>query len=181
MRWRSSAHFFNTRRAVVDVFSPSRRSEIMAKIKGRENRSTELRLIHILREFKIRGWRRRAAIFGSPDFVFPKARMAVFVDGCFWHGCPLHGSLPASNRFFWMRKLDRNRERDRLVGQELKKAGWVVLRIWQHELKKPKLVASRVSRSLARSSIKLEDVSKRAQQTVPQAYTARISRKQPRA
>lgn len=148
MRWRSSAHFFNTRRAVVDVFSPKQRSEIMAKVKSRENRSTELRLIDVFKEYKIRGWRRRAAVFGNPDFVFPKARLAVFVDGCFWHSCPVHAGLPASNRLFWKRKLERNRERDRLVGRELKKTGWAVLRIWQHELKRPNLVARRICRSL---------------------------------
>jgi DNA mismatch endonuclease (patch repair protein) len=146
---------------VADVFSPSKRSEIMARVKGRENRSTELRLIQIFRDFEIHGWRRRAAVFGRPDFVFPKSRVAVFVDGCFWHACPAHCSIPVSNRIFWTSKLTRNRERDRLVGRELKKAGWTVLRIWQHDLKKPKLVASRVRRSLARPGSALGTAGKR--------------------
>jgi DNA mismatch endonuclease (patch repair protein) len=132
----------------------------MARVKGRENRATELRLIQIFRDFKIRGWRRRAALFGSPDFVFPKSKLAVFVDGCFWHGCSKHGAVPATNREFWINKLTRNKERDRLVGRELRKTGWTVLRIWQHDLKKPKLVASRVSRSLAQPLITLEGVRK---------------------
>ena len=83
----------------------------MAKIKSRGNQLTELRLIKIFKAFKIHGWRRRARVFGSPDFVFPKARLAVFVDGCFWHSCHLHGGLPASNQNFWMPKLERNRKR----------------------------------------------------------------------
>lgn len=137
---------------MVDVFSPSKRSEIMAKIKSRGNQLTELRLIKIFKAFKIHGWRRRARVFGSPDFVFPKARLAVFVDGCFWHSCHLHGGLPASNQNFWMRKLERNRKRDRFVTRELKKNGWAVLRIWQHELKMSDEVARRICRSLTRAS-----------------------------
>jgi DNA mismatch endonuclease (patch repair protein) len=120
----------------------------MAKVKSRENRSTELRLIQIFKEFKITGWRRRVAVFGSPDFVFREARLAVFVDGCFWHGCPVHGSLPDSNQLFWIRKLNQNKKRDLLVSRELRNAGWLVIRIWHHELKNPKSVASRVRRLL---------------------------------
>jgi len=141
---------------MADVFSPAKRSEIMAKVKSRENRATELRLIQVFRDFEIQGWRRRARVFGKPDFVFSAVRLAVFVDGCFWHGCPSHHRLPSSNRSFWMRKLERNKERDRLVCRELKKMGWSVLRIWQHELRKPKLVVGKVRRSLARSAIRIE-------------------------
>lgn len=96
----------------------------------------------------IKGWRRHAPIFGKPDFVFPKARLAIFVDGCFWHACPAHGSLPATNRNFWARKLDRNKGRDRKVRRHLENFGWRVLRIWQHELREPSKVARRVRRSL---------------------------------
>ncbi len=139
---------------MVDVFSKSQRSKIMAKVKSRENRATELRLIQIFKGFRITGWRRRIAIFGSPDFVFQKARLAIFVDGCFWHGCPVHGSLPDTNRAFWMRKLSQNKKRDLLVDRELRKAGWIVIRIWQHELKNQKLIARRIRQSLDRSSAK---------------------------
>lgn len=133
---------------MADMFSTKQRSEIMSKVKSRGNHATELRLIGIFREFQIRGWRRRAVIFGNPDFIFPTARVAVFVDGCFWHCCPVHGSVPATNRVFWTRKLHRNKERDRLVRQTLRNSGWRVLRIWQHELREPEKVARRVSRSL---------------------------------
>jgi DNA mismatch endonuclease (patch repair protein) len=61
-------------------------------------------------------------------------RVAVFVDGCFWHGCPRHRSLPASNVIFWLQKLRRNRDRDKLVSATLRSKGWTVVRIWQHEL-----------------------------------------------
>jgi DNA mismatch endonuclease, patch repair protein len=140
---------------MADMFSPTQRSEIMSKVKSRENQATELRLIRIFRQFEIRGWRRRAMIFGKPDFVFPAARLAVFVDGCFWHGCPIHGSIPIANRAFWTRKLSRNKVRDRIVCRELKSSGWSVLRIWQHELRAPNKVARRVNQFLRRCSSKL--------------------------
>jgi DNA mismatch endonuclease (patch repair protein) len=143
---------------MADMFSASKRSEIMAKVKGRENRLTELRLIEVFRERKIRGWRRRARVFGNPDFIFPQARLAIFVDGCFWHNCPLHGSVPASNQLFWMAKLRRNKMRDQLVNRELRRAGWSVLRIWQHELRDTASVAGKVRRSLTRATAQLQRV-----------------------
>jgi len=69
-----------------------------------------------------------------PDFVWRRERVAVFVDGCFWHGCPWHGTKPSSNKSFWREKLARNRARDLLVTRTLRKAGWKVLRIWEHTL-----------------------------------------------
>ena len=70
-----------------------------------------------------------------PDFVFPKLRLAVFVDGCFWHGCPRHGSQPKGNGAFWRKKLAANVARDRRVNRALRRSGWKVLRIWEHALK----------------------------------------------
>jgi DNA mismatch endonuclease (patch repair protein) len=131
---------------VADVFSPAKRSEIMGRVKSRGNQATELRLISIFRDHKITGWRRRAKIFGSPDFVFCRARLAVFVDGCFWHGCPVHGSIPATNREFWETKLERNLRRDQSVTDTLSAKGWRVLRIWQHELRDPEQIGARLRR-----------------------------------
>jgi DNA mismatch endonuclease (patch repair protein) len=120
----------------ADIFTPAKRSAVMSAVRGKGNKSTELRLVEIFRAQKITGWRRHAKVFGSPDIVFPKLKLAVFVDGCFWHGCPEHGTLPATNREFWETKITRNRERDREVNRELKKRGWRVLRLWEHELRK---------------------------------------------
>jgi DNA mismatch endonuclease (patch repair protein) len=106
-------------------------------VKGRDNRATELRLMGMFRAYGIKGWRRNARLFGKPDFIFPELRTAVFVDGCFWHGCPLHGSIPESNRTFWKEKLARNKKRDRIVKRRLDELGWKTVRIWQHELRKP--------------------------------------------
>jgi len=137
---------------MTDVFSPAQRSSVMSKVKARGNEATELRLMRIFREYGFRGWRRGSTICGKPDFVFPMARLAVFVDGCFWHGCPLHGSIPASNTAFWTRKLNRNRERDKAVVRNLRSSGWSILRIWQHELRNSRRVALRISRSLMRTA-----------------------------
>jgi len=117
-----------------DVFTKSKRSEVMSRIRSRGNKATELRLIEIFRTHEFTGWRRNQKLFGKPDFVFRSQRVCVFVDGCFWHGCPKHGTRPKQNRKFWDAKLQRNEERDHEVDLQLRKAGWRVLRIWEHEL-----------------------------------------------
>lgn len=121
---------------MADVFTKKKRSEVMSQIRGQGNKRTELELIRVFRQNGIRGWRRKYPAFGKPDFVFPALRLAVFVDGCFWHCCPKHRTWPKNNREFWERKLEANRKRDRDVTKELKIRGWRVLRIWEHELKK---------------------------------------------
>ena len=111
----------------------------MSLVRGKGNKATELRLIAIFRMEKITGWRRGVKQFGAPGFVFPKLKVAVFVDGCFWHGCPEHGTLPKTNADFWSAKISRNRERDLEVNRELKKRGWRVFRLWEHELRNKNL------------------------------------------
>jgi DNA mismatch endonuclease (patch repair protein) len=119
-----------------DVFTKAKRSEVMARIRGRGNKETELVLMRLFRTHGVIGWRRQHPVFERPDFVFVKARVAVFVDGCFWHGCPKHSNQPANNRAFWKRKLTANRRRDLLVNRTLRGKGWRVVRIWEHDLKK---------------------------------------------
>ena len=87
-------------------------------------------------------------MFGSPDFVFPKSKLAVFVDGCFWHGCPRHFIQPRGNAAFWQKKIAGNRTRDRIVNRMLRRMGWRVLRVWEHELTKKN--ESRLVRRLQR-------------------------------
>jgi DNA mismatch endonuclease (patch repair protein) len=108
----------------------------MSLIRGRGNKATEMALAKFFRRNQITGWRRNQKIFGKPDFVFRQMRLALFVDGCFWHGCPKHGTQPAGNRSFWKKKFVRNQARDRLVNKTLRRAKWRVLRIWEHELAK---------------------------------------------
>jgi DNA mismatch endonuclease (patch repair protein) len=117
-----------------DVFTKAKRSEVMSRIRGRGNKDTEITLAKLLRRYRITGWRRNKKIFGKPDFIFQKLKLAIFVDGCFWHGCSKHGTQPRGNRSFWKNKFVRNKTRDRLVTRTLRAQGWRVLRIWEHEL-----------------------------------------------
>jgi DNA mismatch endonuclease (patch repair protein) len=119
---------------VADVFTVKKRSEVMSHIRGRGNKETEVALAKLMRQNGIKGWCRNQPVFGKPDFTFRSARLAVFVDGCFWHGCPKHSNIPANNRSFWRKKLSANKARDRLVTRTLRSRGWHVLRIWEHEL-----------------------------------------------
>lgn len=121
---------------MTDILTKTQRSALMAKVKGSGNASTELRLVAVFRALGITGWRRKHPLTGKPDFVFPKLRLAVFVDGCFWHGCPLHATQPKQNAKFWREKIARNQARDRLVTRQLRACGWRVLRLWEHELTK---------------------------------------------
>lgn len=121
----------------MDVFSRPKRSDVMSRIRSRGNKTTEVPMLAAMRKIGVKGWRRHVRVkIGKfsvrPDFVFRKHRVAIFVDGCFWHGCPEHGSRPKSNQEFWDRKLEANSKRDRLVNQTLTNAGWVVLRFWEH-------------------------------------------------
>ena len=100
----------------------------IVSIRGKGNKDTELRLIQFFRHQRITGWRRGWPIPGKPDFVFPKIKLVVFVDGCFWHGCSKHGTQPKNNEAFWFKKLTSNRIRDRLVTRTLRQQGWHVLR-----------------------------------------------------
>ena len=129
----------------------------MARIRARGNESTELAFMRLLRCHSITGWRRHASIAlpkqitskgrskstkVHPDFVFPKARVAIFLDGCFWHSCPRHGRSPTSNVSFWAAKLAANRQRDRRVNRQLRIKRWSVIRVWEHQLRDgPRLIS----------------------------------------
>jgi DNA mismatch endonuclease (patch repair protein) len=117
-----------------DVFTKEKRSEVMSRIRGKGNKATEVALAKLFRAHGITGWRRHYPITGKPDFAFPKQKVAVFVDGCFWHGCPKHGTQPKGNSAFWTTKLETNKARDRRVNRELKAKGWRVVRVWEHAL-----------------------------------------------
>ncbi|MDD5141326.1 MAG: very short patch repair endonuclease [Verrucomicrobiales bacterium] len=161
---------------MADVFSKSKRSEVMSHIRSRGNQDTEVALAKLFRRHKITGWRRQVTLAvrssrreeahssirksvgaSSPrllwvrvDFVFPKSRTAVFVDGCFWHGCPKHGTHPKGNRAFWKNKFARNIARDLLVTRTLRSANWWVLRIWEHTLRRATMKPQNEARLLRR-------------------------------
>lgn len=118
-----------------DVFSKQQRSGIMRGVRSNGNKSTELRLIALFRELKISGWRRNYKVLGKPDFVFLKQKIAVFTDGCFWHGHDCRNLKPSSNEEYWRAKIERNRLRDIRATKAFEKRGWRVIRIWECEFK----------------------------------------------
>jgi DNA mismatch endonuclease, patch repair protein len=110
-------------------------SERMARVRRRDTRP-ELELRSALHQRGLRYRVDRRPLQGLPsraDIVFGPAKVAVYVDGCFWHSCPEHGTMPRSNEAFWQQKLARNRERDAAVNEALAASGWTVIRIWEHE------------------------------------------------
>lgn len=123
---------------MADYLGTHARSAVMAKVQSRGNMTTELRMVALFRQFKINGWRRNQRLPGKPDFVFRQLRVALFVDGCFWHACPKCYRRPSSNRKYWDGKVQRNRVRDHLVNGILRKEGWRVFRIWEHNLNSTK-------------------------------------------
>lgn len=125
---------------------PQTHSRRMGAIRGKGNRSTEARFRAMLVRAGLRGWTMQTrAIEGKPDFYFAKERVAVFIDGCFWHGCPRCGHVPKVNRPFWASKIARNKERDRATDKLLALGRVRPIRIWEHELKdSPKACVQRV-------------------------------------
>jgi DNA mismatch endonuclease (patch repair protein) len=119
----------------MDSISRQKRSEIMAKVRSKGNVSTEIKALKILRLHKITGWRRHLPLMGKPDFAFSAWKIAVFIDGCFWHGCPKCYRAPKSSKNYWSEKVERNKRRDRIVSRTLRRDGWKVLRVRECELK----------------------------------------------
>ncbi|MGN0930428.1 MAG: very short patch repair endonuclease [Thermoguttaceae bacterium] len=119
-----------------DVFTASKRSEIMSRVRSTRNKSTELRLIDEFRRRSLVGWRRNSKLFGRPDFVFPKLRIAIFVDGCFWHGHDCRNTKPKDHADYWRAKIERNRLRDAAATEHLTALGYQVIRIWECDFKK---------------------------------------------
>lgn len=126
---------------MADVFDKNTRSKIMSKVRSKGNKSTEMRLIEIFKAQGIKGWRRNYPVKGHPDFVFLEKRVAVFVDGCFWHWHDCRNTRPKQNEEFWQTKRERNIAHDKAVTEDFVQRGWSVLRIWECELKKKNLPA----------------------------------------
>lgn len=133
---------------------PIVRSKAMAAVKGKHNRTTEIQFRMALVRAGITGWLTHTNLPGKPDVYFPKARIAIFLDGCFWHGCGRCGHVPKTNSLFWATKIGRNQERDRRNSRLLRKQGISVIRAWEHALKNP----DQLQRILRRIEAILEEI-----------------------
>ena len=139
---------------MADVFSKEDRSKIMKKVKPSGNKSTEIKLIQYFNAHNITGWRRHYNVKGHPDFVFLDRHIAIFVDGCFWHGHDCRNTRPADNAEYWEKKRQRNVEHDRAVTAMFERRGWTGIRIWECELTKKN--AETLNKKLKELSISLE-------------------------
>ena len=130
------------------AFGGLSRGQLMARVRGVENKTTEQRLKALLRAARLTGWRRHQSLPGKPDFVWYAVKLAVFVDGCFWHGHDCGRNVtPRTNVNAWREKINRNRARDRRVDRALRRNGWRVVRIWECALAKtPERCVARIRR-----------------------------------
>ena len=130
---------------------PELRSRAMGSVRSKGNRSTELAFRMALVRARERGWRMHVSdLAGKPDFYFHEHRLAVFIDGCFWHGCPKHGHIPTTNREYWDTKIRINRQRDRRRRGKLATLGIRTVRLWEHDLTNPDRAVQKVKSTLAR-------------------------------
>ena len=130
----------------MDRVSQEVRSKIMASIRTFGG-TTERKMEKLLRKRGIRGFRKQWPVAGKPDFAWPKSRVALFVDGCFWHGCPRCDRPSKSNTMFWKSKIVSNRRRDARVARKLRKEGWSVLRVWECKIAEERTL-SRIMRAV---------------------------------
>lgn len=138
-----------TRTSEQTTFGGLNRSILMSRIRGSGNASTEIKFLLLLRGAKIRGWRRNYPLLGKPDFSFPKHKLVVFLDGCFWHAHGCTGRMPNRNTKHWVAKFARNKKRDLFVTKQLKIKGWRVVRIWECDLAtRPTWCLQRVRRAI---------------------------------
>ena len=119
---------------MVDRHTKAQRRYNMSRIKNKDT-SLELRFRKMLFEKGLRGYRLNYNLLGKPDIVFTRFKLAIFLDGCFWHKCKKCFKYPKSNKKFWKDKILKNEKRDKIVNRELSKSGYKILRFWQHEIK----------------------------------------------
>lgn len=120
----------------TDHVSKAVRSSIMRAVKSKGGHSTERKLRSAIASQGISGWKTNVEeLPGKPDVVFVHERLAVFVDGCFWHGCPKCYRRPQSNQDYWDRKVARNIQRDKTKRRQLRRLGWSIVQLWEHDFK----------------------------------------------
>ena len=131
-------------------FGQLSRSQLMSRVRSKGNSTTEMLMVRLLRINRISGWRRHLSLIGRPDFVWPQSRLALFIDGCFWHGHTCGRNLtPKTNAVQWEKKIEATRKRDRRNIRALKMKGWKVIRVWECKLAKhPERCLSRINMAL---------------------------------
>lgn len=135
---------------MTDTLTTQERSERMSRVTSRGNKSTEMRVADAFEQYGIGGWISHPKdIPGTPDFYFPEERVVVFVNGCFWHGCPKCGRIPKSKVVFWVNKIQSNKRRDLRVRRQLRSSGCKVLTVWEHSLRSSNWIR-RVQRALTK-------------------------------
>jgi len=114
---------------------PIVRSKMMGAIKNANNKSTEQKFQKALIDAGVTYFQVNAKLIGNPDIFFPSYKVVVFLDGCFWHGCPKCGHIPKTNTPYWATKIQRNKERDISKRSALREQGYEIVQYWEHELK----------------------------------------------
>lgn len=149
---------------MADNLTPEVRRKTMQAVKGKRTR-LEKRLFSMLAGMGLRGWTQNVdAVIGKPDVAFLSKRVAVFIDGCFWHGCPhCHRKLPQTNRKYWKRKIERNIALAKSTNRRLRADGWVVIRIWEHQMKRvaeAEKIRATIRRSLGENAKRVNNQSR---------------------
>jgi DNA mismatch endonuclease, patch repair protein len=129
---------------MTDILSKEQRSYNMSKIRSK-NTGPEIKLRKLLWSEGIRGYRIHYNLYGKPDLVFVKKKIAIFIDGCFWHKCPFCFQEPETRKEFWNKKIAANIDRDEKVNVQLRGEGWTVIRFWEHDVRKePEMLVGRI-------------------------------------
>lgn len=126
--WPGEAEFQRT------SFGGLNRSELMSRVRSRDNATTELKMRSLLKQAGLTGWRRHLPLPGKPDFAWPREKVAVFIDGCFWHGHNCRSLTPRTNTDAWREKIASNKRRDQRAARSLRGKGWFVMRVWECRL-----------------------------------------------
>ena len=140
-----------------DNLNPEDRRKTMQAVKGKGTK-LEKRLWAMLVGMGLKGWKKNAdTITGKPDVVFTSQRVAVFIDGCFWHGCPhCRRKMPKTNYEYWQRKIKRNVELAQLHDEQLQRDGWTIVRIWEHEMADTAIIRARILSALENKGQRFE-------------------------
>ena len=132
----------------MDKYNTQIRSKIMKSVKSSENKSTELKFINILKLLNLKHWKRKYNVIGKPDFVFINYKLAIFLDGCFWHGHDCRKLKPTSNQEYWEQKIITNKKRDKKIDVIFTNRGWNVIRFWECQLKNISIIKRKLKKCI---------------------------------